>query len=140
MLATALDVYFSTPALGGNQIGGYTGLSTKQPPLGNVVVNLSAIHPCSDSSGGATCTSGAEDTRPEFGIAQTTSCLGTTIANMLAYANVLSTVNGKPVATATTGATWYMQNKSRQVPAKDSFDDFNNQIAPITTSSCSPSY
>jgi hypothetical protein len=138
MLATALDVYFSTPGLGGNRIAPYNGNVNVTGGLGAVAINLSAIHPCADGSGGATCTSGSEDTRPEFGIAP--PCLGTTVGQMLAYGNHLSAINGSPVSTANTGANWYLQNKGRQVPAKDSFDDFNNQIAPIAPSSCIPSF
>ena len=149
MLATALDVYFSDPALGGNQIGAYTGLSLNQPVLGNVVINLSAIHPCTDGSGGATC-SGSEDTRPEFGIDPVAfpTCLGTTVSQMLGYSNYNSARNGdsknghlvavSPSAKVDPGY-WYNQTKAYQVLAKDSFDDFNNQIAPIAPSGCSPS-
>ena len=142
MLATALDVYFSTTSLGGNKIGAYNGLGASTPALGGVAINLS--HTCSmaDGSSGSTCTGTYEDARPEFGITTTTppGCLGTTVSQMLGYANFPSLVNGNPVATANTGASWYQQNKGKQVPAKDSFDAINNVIANITTSSCSPSY
>jgi hypothetical protein len=45
MLATALDVYFSDPALGGNQIGAPT-------PIGGVSVDITSW---SGAFGGATC-------------------------------------------------------------------------------------
>ncbi len=139
MLATALDVYFSTPSLGGNKIGAYSGLGSNQPALGGVAIDLSTVHPCTDSSSGSTCTSTKEDVRPEYGIAA--PCLGTTVGQMLGYSNYTpSALNGSPVATATTGATWYNQNKGRQVYAKDGFDNTNNQIANIAPSSCNPSF
>ena len=142
MLATALDVYFSTAGLGGNQIGAYNGLGGNTPPIGNIPINLS--HMCSmvDGSSGATCTGSYGDTRPEFGIVSTGGCLGTTVGQMLAYADFFSTPNGMPVASSTNGSNWYRQIKNpRQVYAKDSFDNINNQIAPISPSiACSPSF
>jgi len=62
---------------------------------------------------------------------------------MLSYANYTSLVNGNPVATANTGASWYVQNKGKQVFAKDGFDNTNNQIASIVPPGpgvCSPSF
>lgn len=138
MLATALDVFFSTPGLGGNQIGGYNGLGGNQPALGGVAIDLSHVCSMADSSGGSNCTGTYEDARPEFGIAA--PCLGTTVANMLGYANANSALNGSPVATPNTGASWYNQNKARQVFAKDGFDNINNQIANIAPTSCSPTF
>jgi len=135
MLATALDVYFSTGTLGGNKINAKVA-------LGGVVIDLSHICNMADSSNGSTCTGTYEDARPEFGIAGA-PCLGTTVGEMLSYANVLSSVNGSPVATAPSGATWYNQLKGRQVFAKDGFDDTNNQIANIVPSGpgvCHPSF
>jgi len=138
MLATALDVYFSDPTLGGNRIGAYNGLGNKTPVIGGITIDLSHLCSMADSSSGSTCSGKYEDARPEFGILA--PCLGTTVGNMLFYSDFLSGVNGSPVATANTGATWYNQNKSRQVFAKDGFDNINNQIANITTTSCSPSF
>jgi hypothetical protein len=142
MLATALDVFFSDPALGGNQIGAYNGLGTKQEPLGGVVIDLSHICNMTDGSSGSSCTGKYEDARPEFGITGA-PCLGTTVNYMLSYANYTSLVNGNPVATANTGASWYLQNKGKQVFAKDGFDNTNNQIANIVPPGpgvCSPSF
>jgi hypothetical protein len=67
MLATALDVYFSDPALGGNQIGAYNGLGSKQEALGGVAIDLSHLCNMTDGSSGSNCT--GVDARPEFGIA-----------------------------------------------------------------------
>jgi len=140
MLATALDVYFSTPTLGGNRIGAYNGLGMNQPPLGNVGINLSQVCSMSDSGGSGTCTGTYEDARPEFGIAST--CLGANISTMLSYSNYNSMQNGSPVATPNTGTTWYNQTKNpKQVYAKDSFDSFNNQKAYILPNSpCGSSF
>jgi hypothetical protein len=139
MLSTALDVYFSTPSLGGNKVGGFNGLGGNTPALGGVNVDLQHICAMVDGSSGASCSGITEDVRPEFGIAS--PCVGETVSDMLAYSNAASLVNGNPVATATTGATWYNQNKARQVPAKDAFDNINNQIAKIAASHvCSPSF
>jgi hypothetical protein len=142
MLATALDVYFSTPSLGGNAIGAYNGLGNKTPMLGNVVVNLSGICSMADSSGGTgSCINTYEDARPEFGIIPTPSCQGTTVSDMLAYSDFPSSANGNPVASANTGATWYQQVKAKQVIAKDGFDNINNNVANIaTTAACGSTF
>jgi hypothetical protein len=146
MLATALDVYFSTPGLGGNQIGAYNGLGSKTPPLGGIAIDLSHICSMADGSSGSSCTGVYEDARYEFGIVTTGGCLGTTVGQMLSYSNFPSSVNGNPVATANTGALWYyqgtVQNKGKQVFAKDGFDDTNNQIANISppAGSCSSTF
>ena len=139
MLATALDVYFSDPSLGGDKIAAYNGGNTTS--LGPVAIDLSHICNMTDGSTGSTCTGVYEDARPEFGIVS--SCLGTTVSQMLGYANANfpSSPNGDPVATATSGATWYKQIKSRQVIGKDGFDNINNQIANIDAGTvCSPSF
>jgi hypothetical protein len=137
MLATALDVYFSDPTLGGNQIGAFNGLGNKTPALGGVAIDLSKICDGSDGGLGGSC---PEDARPEFGIAP--PALGTTVGLMLLYSDFLSGVNGSPVASSTNGASWYQQIKSRQVIAKDAFDAINNQIAPIAPpgTTASPSF
>jgi hypothetical protein len=141
MLATALDVYFSTPGLGGNRIGMFNGLGGTTPPLGGVVIDLSHICAMIDTSGGGTCSGSFEDARPEFGIVNTGGCLGTTVSQMLAYSDYMSAVNGNPVSNVG-GSVWYMQIKNpKQVYAKDSFDNINNQIAPISpVAACSPSF
>lgn len=129
MLATALDVYFSTPSLGGNRIGAFNGLGNSTPALGGVAIDLSKVCAMIDGSGGGSCSGTFEDARPEFGIAP--PALGTTVLQMLFYSDFNSGVNGSPVATSPSGATWYNNNKSRQVIAKDAFDAINNQVALI---------
>jgi len=140
MLATALDVYFSDPALGGNRIGAFNGLGGSTPALGGVAIDLSKVCAMIDGSSGSTCSGVTEDARPEFGIAP--PALGTTVGLMLLYSDFLSGVNGSPVASSTTGSTWYKNIKARQVIAKDAFDSINNQkalIAPPGTTA-SPSF
>ena len=140
MLATALDVYFSDPTLGGNQIGAFNNLGGNTPALGGVAIDLSKICDGGDGGLGGSC---PEDARRVFGICTGTNTpvagcssgvLGTTVLNMLMYSDFASSINGNPVATPNTGAKWYMQIKGLQVPAKDAFDSINNQIAPIAPS------
>ena len=129
MLATALDVYFSDPTLGGNKIGGFNGLGGSTPALGGVAIDLSKVCAMLDGSSGSTCSGVTEDARPEFGIAP--PALGTTVGLMLLYSDFLSGVNGSPVASSPNGSTWYKNIKARQVIAKDAFDSINNQKALI---------
>jgi hypothetical protein len=148
MLATALDVYFSDPTLGGNQIGAFNNLGNKTPALGGVAIDLSKICNGGDGGFGGSC---PEDARRVFGICTgantpvagcTAGVLGATVLNMLLYSDFASSINGNPVATSNTGGTWYNQIKGLQVVAKDAFDAINNQIAPIAPTSGvgTPSY
>ena len=98
MLATALDVYFSDPALGGNQIGAPT-------PIGGVAIDLTKV--CKNIGGGCTI---FEDVSGAFG-----GATSMTISQMLAYA--ASQSNGM----------WYGNVKAVQELAKDAFDAINNQ-------------
>jgi len=99
MLATALDVYFSSPALGGNMINA-------PAPIGGVAIDLTRI--CTD----LTCTS-FEDSSSAFG--------GTpkTINEMLAYAASQSNVGG---------SMWYANVTATQELARDAFDAINNAM------------
>lgn len=108
MLATALDVYFSDPALGGNKIGA-TG------PLGNVSIDLTEICKMIDGSGGtATCSGTYENTSSAFdGTCETVSDL---LEDAASHSNA-------------GGTTWYGNAKATQVLAKDTFDAINNQVA-----------
>jgi len=118
MLATALDVYFSDPALGGNKIGAFNGLGTKQPIVGGVMIDLTKICHMIDSTGGsATCSGVYENASSAFGPASTLTVLG-----MLTYQNTAD-----PLLDA--GAKWYEQVKATQVLAKDAFDAVNNDVA-----------
>lgn len=102
MLATALDVYFSDPALGGNKI--------KAPsPIGGVKVDLTEV--CKNIP---TCST-LEDTSAAFGGAESM-----TVQQLLTYAGGKSNVGG---------STWYGQVKATQELAKDTFDAINNEVA-----------
>ena len=98
MLATALDVYFSDPALGGNKIGA-------PAPIGGVSVDLTLI--CTDLSCAA-----YENSSSVFGGSPKT------VLQMLTYAASQSNAGGD---------TWYGNVKSTQELAKDAFDAINNQ-------------
>ena len=102
MLATALDVYFSNPALGGNKINA-------PAPIGGVSIDLTKV--CKNI---ATC-SIYENTSSAFG-----GATSMTVLQILTYAASQSN-NG--------GSAWYGQVKSTQELAKDTFDAINNQVA-----------
>ena len=102
MLATALNVYFSTPGLGGNQIGAPV-------PIGGIVIDLTMI--CENSP----CSSGYQDASGSFG-----GATSMTVIQMLVFQN--SVANGG-------GGVWYGNNGSLQEDAKDSFDAINNESA-----------
>jgi hypothetical protein len=101
MLATALDVYFSNPALGGNRINAPT-------PLGGVKTDLTQVN----APPGSTSYVNA---RPAF---NNVSCQ--TVLADLAYAATQSNAGG---------SAWYGQVKATQELAKDTFDAINNQVA-----------
>jgi hypothetical protein len=116
MLATALNVYFSDPALGGNKIGAYSGLGGAQQPIGSFSVDLTKVCTMIDGSGGtATCTT-LRDTSSAFG-----GSTPQTVAALLAYQNT-----SDPAVDA--GKVWYGQVKATQVLAKDTFDAINNRV------------
>jgi len=109
MLATALDVYFSDPALGGNKIGA-------SAPIGGVAIDLTLVCHMIDGSGGtATCGGTYEDSSPGFG-----GSTHLTVSQMIAYASSQSSVGG---------SLWYANIKATQQLAKDAFDAINNQVA-----------
>jgi hypothetical protein len=104
MLATALDVYFSNPALGGNKLG-------SPQPIGGLTVDLQ--HVCTDIP---TC-SISIDASSAFGGASSM-----TVLQLLAYASSQSNAGG---------SVWYGQVKATQVLAKDVFDAINNGVAKL---------
>jgi hypothetical protein len=108
MLATALDVYFSDPSLGGNKINA-------PAPLGGVKVDLTMICNMLDSGGSGTCSGAFTNTSSAFGGG---TCQ--TVSALLAYA--ASQSNGG-------GSTWYGQVKATQQLAKNTFDAINNAQA-----------
>ncbi len=105
MLATALDVYFSDPALGGNKIGA-------PAPIGGVSIDLTMI--CAPILAGPSCGSYV-NVSSAFG-----GATSLTVSGMLSYAASQSNVGG---------SVWYGQVKATQVLAKDAFDAINNQVA-----------
>jgi hypothetical protein len=102
MLATALDVYFSDPALGGNKIGA-------PAPIGGVKIDLTQV--CKNIS---TC-SVFENTSSAFG-----GATSLTVSQILTYAASQSNVGG---------SSWYGNVKATQELAKDTFDAINNEVA-----------
>jgi hypothetical protein len=111
MLATALDVYFSSPSLGGNRINA-------PAPIGGIAIDLTNICKMIDGTGGvATCSGSYYSVSGAFGGASSL-----TVLQMLAYQNTAD-----PAVDA--GANWYGQVKATQVMAKDAFDAINNQVA-----------
>ena len=109
MLATALDVYFSDPALGGNKINA-------PAPIGGVKIDLTKICKMIDTSGGtATCSGTYLNTTSAFG---GTNCQ--TVQQLLAYAAGKSNIGG---------SVWYAQVKATQELAKNTFDAINNGAA-----------
>ena len=102
MLATALDVYFSDPALGGNRIGA-------SAPIGGISIDLTKV--CKNP---LSCTAYI-NAGPAFG-----GATSMTVNQLLAYAASRSNIGG---------SVWYGQVKSTQELAKDTFDAINNQVA-----------
>jgi hypothetical protein len=110
MLATALDVYFSDPTLGGNKI-------SAPHPIGGVQIDLTHVCNMIDGSGGtATCSGTFYDVSAQFG----GTCL--TVSAMLLYQNTSD-------PTADAGAVWYGNLKTPQVNGKNAFDAINNRVA-----------
>jgi hypothetical protein len=117
MLATALDVYFSDPGLGGNKIGAFNGLGSNQKPIGGVAIDLTQICQMIDGSSSSTCSGAYENVSSAFG-----GWSSLTVLQMLSYQNT-----SDPALDA--GAKWYEQCKAKQVLAKDAFDAINNGVA-----------
>jgi hypothetical protein len=109
MLSTALDVYFSDAALGGNKI-------SAPAPVGGVSIDLTQICKMIDAtSGTATCSGTFENTSSSFG-----GATSLTVSQLLAYAASQSNAGG---------GTWYANVKATQGLAKDAFDAINNAAA-----------
>jgi hypothetical protein len=109
MLGTALDVYFSDMALGGNRMGAPT-------PIGAVTIDLTLVcHMIDGSNGWATCSGSYKNVGAAFG-----GAASLTVSQMLTFA--ASQSNGG-------GSLWYGNIKSTQELAKDSFDAINNEVA-----------
>ncbi len=110
MLATALDVYFSDPALGGNKIAA-------PAPIGGVDIDLTLICHMIDGSGGAgSCSGTYENVSAAFGGPPHM----TVLLQMIPHASSQSNAGG---------SLWYANVKATQQLAKDAFDAINNQVA-----------
>ncbi len=111
MLGTALDVYFSDPALGGNVIGAPT-------PLGGVGVDLTKVCQVTDTATTSTCgavfTNTVTDGLGAFGGAPTL-----TVSQLLQYASDQSNVGG---------SIWYGNAGAVQTDAKNTFDSVDIQV------------
>jgi hypothetical protein len=103
MLATALDVYFSNPALGGNKINA-------PAPIGGVTIDLTKIPETPTSLT-------TENVSSAFG-----GATSMTVSQILTYAAGQSNAGG---------SVWYGQVKATQELPKDTFDAINNEVAPI---------
>jgi hypothetical protein len=111
MLATALDVFFSDPTLGGNKINAPT-------PIGTVKIDLTQVCNMLDGSGGTgNCTGSYQNASSAFG-----GNTSMTVLNMLLFQNSVSNSGG---------SAWYGQIKATQQLAKNAFDAINNQAALI---------
>jgi len=102
MLATALDVYFSDPALGTNKINAASPIGAR---------NIDLVNMCADA---VSCSS-YENASSAFG-----GAASMTVSQMLTYAASQSNAGG---------SMWYANVKSTQELAKDSFDAINNEKA-----------
>jgi hypothetical protein len=102
MLSTALDVYFSDPALGGNKIGAAS-------PIGGIAIDLTKV--CANP---LACSSYI-NASPAFG-----GATSMTVSQILSYASSQSNAGG---------TVWYGQVKATQEKAKDTFDAINNEVA-----------
>jgi hypothetical protein len=113
MLATALDVYFSDAALGGDKIFAFNGGNNVK--FGSVKIDLTSICAMIDGSSSSTCSGTTENATSAFG---GSTCLS--VSALLTYAAGQSNIGG---------STWYNQVKATQVLAKDTFDSINNSVA-----------
>src|SRR5439155_24807460 len=111
MLATALDVYFSDPALGTNKINAAIS-------IGGVKIDLTQVCKMIDGTAGTgTCSGVYSNASSAFG-----GATSFTVSQILAYASTQSNAGG---------SVWYGQVKATQELAKNTFDAINNQVALI---------
>ena len=103
MLATTLDVYFSTASLGGNKI-------LAPAALGGIRVDLAMV--CSSIG---SCSSTYRDVSAAFG-----GSGALTVGQIISFAATQSNDGG---------SSWYGQSKATQELAKNTFDAINNAVA-----------
>jgi hypothetical protein len=128
MLGTALDVYFSDPAMGYTS----TSISKVKPPsvflthgtLGGFNMDLTAICPMVDntSTGTASCKNNTPSTDGFTSGAFPSACM--TVQAILDYESTLPPFNG-----STSSPNWYAGNRIKEEIAKNTFDQINNQDA-----------
>jgi hypothetical protein len=108
-LATALNVYFSDPSLGGNTL-------SAPAPVGNDSVDLTHVCVMKDSSGtgAGTCTGAVGSSTNAF-----SGATQLTVSQMLATSSSFSNAGG---------TAWY-SDSATQALAKNAFDAVNNQKA-----------
>lgn len=134
MLATALDVYFSTSTLGYTTVTG-AGKNAPKPPsnflpnggIGTFKMDLTAICPMVDNTtaGSASCSAGKPSTNGfASGAFPWASQYVSTILNFAATAGVSPWTTG-----AFTSPTWYGSDRTKQEILKNVFDQINNQLA-----------
>jgi hypothetical protein len=113
MLATALDVYFSDPALGGNSIGA-------PAPIGGIHIDLTKVCKMIGASMD-TCSGVYQDVTAAFGGA---TC--PTVLDMLNYAasQAAPASGANPLS-----IPWYGQVKATQEMAKNAFAAINRNVA-----------
>jgi hypothetical protein len=128
MLGTALDVYFSDPAMGYTT----TTINKIKPPslfltlgsLGGFNMDLTAICPMIDNTtaGTATCKNNNPSTDGHASGAFNVDCL--TVQQILDFESTLPPFNG-----STSAPVWYAGNRTKEEVAKNTFDQINNQDA-----------
>jgi hypothetical protein len=129
MLATALDVYFSDPALGYST----TASGKLKPPsafltggpLGGFIMDLTAICPMVDNTtaGTATCKNNLPSTNGFASMAFPSAAM--TVQAILTY----ESTTPSPFNGSTANPIWYAGNRTKQEIAKNVFDQINNQAA-----------
>jgi hypothetical protein len=133
MLATALDVYFSS--IGYSTVGITSGKTSIKPPsnflpnggIGTFVMDLQSICPMVDdlSTGVATCKNGTPST--DAFAANAVPWAAKSISDILTFAATLSP-GGAFTGTAAS-SSWYGTDRTKQEILKNIFDQINNQQA-----------
>jgi len=133
MLATALDVYFSTPSLGYSTVGSGSGKNQIKPPsnflpgtgLGGFKMDVTAICPMVDNTtaGSATCLGGQASTD---GVAS--GVFASSPLSIQAILNFAATTPS-PFNGSTSNPIWFAGDRTKQEVLKNVFDQFNNSLA-----------
>jgi hypothetical protein len=138
MLATALDVYFSTTTLGYSTTPFGSGKNQIKPPsaflpgtgIGGFVMDLTAVCPMVDNTtaGTATCKNNTPSTNAfASGAVQAASQSVLTILNFAATTTLVTF--GGPFNGNVSNSSWYAGNRTKQEILKNIFDQINNELA-----------